>query len=290
MPATDPDLSASYAILLFYLLVIFAALYGAQHHLRAGRADVAGATKLAAILLFAHIVFVVVSMHWGGPENAVHAFQGLFTGFGKAAILAVLWLALEPTVRRRAPHLLISMTRLLAADWRDARVGRDVLLGLLAGSLMGIMARFGGEMLPIGGVRWLGHTAEMLTAWLAESTYLALFMALGLTLIFAAIRGWAGRSWPAVLVLFAILAAAIPTTFPENLFAAIVVACVVGFAGLLPTIVTVVVREILVFWPLTFDSSAWYFEQTILAWLVLGALAAWGWYASTGHEPAQRSG
>jgi hypothetical protein len=257
--------------------------------LRAGRADVAGATKLAAFLLFAHFLFLVVSMHWGGPDNAVLAFHGLFKAFGKAAILAVLWLALEPTVRRRAPHLLISMTRLLAADWRDARVGRDVLLGLLAGSLMGAMARFGGELGPIGGVPWLGHTAEMLSAWLAESTYLALFMALGLTLGFAAIQGRTDRSWPAVLALFAILAATIPMTFPEKLFAAILVACVVGFAGLLPTVVMVTVRELLVFWPLTLDTSAWYFDQTILALFVLGALATWGWYASIGHEPAPRS-
>jgi hypothetical protein len=56
--------------------------------------------------------------------------KALFLG----GFLWVLYIALEPFVRRRWPHLLISWTRLLSGQWRDPVVGRDVLIGLGAGT------------------------------------------------------------------------------------------------------------------------------------------------------------
>ena len=58
----------------------------------------------------------------------------------------LLYIALEPYARRRWPHALISWKRLLGGDLRDPLVGRDVLVGGVAGvalvliSLLGILA------------------------------------------------------------------------------------------------------------------------------------------------------
>ena len=42
-------------------------------------------------------------------------------------------------MRRRWPEMLISWTRVLSGRIREARIGRDVLLGALAGSLMAVV-------------------------------------------------------------------------------------------------------------------------------------------------------
>ena len=50
-----------------------------------------------------------------------------------ATTVWVLYVALEPHVRRRWPSSLISWGRLLAGQMRDPVVGRDLLVGILAG-------------------------------------------------------------------------------------------------------------------------------------------------------------
>src|SRR5439155_18127530 len=45
----------------------------------------------------------------------------------------LLYMALEPYIRRRCPEPLIAWTRLLSGSGRDPMIGRDVLIGITAG-------------------------------------------------------------------------------------------------------------------------------------------------------------
>ena len=56
-------------------------------------------------------------------------------GIQVATLSALLYLALEPYLRRQMPELLIGWARLLEGRFRDPRVGRDALIGALAGVL-----------------------------------------------------------------------------------------------------------------------------------------------------------
>ena len=69
-----------------------------------------------------------------------------------AAFLWVVYMALEPFVRRRWPGRIISWTRLLAGDVRDPMVCRDLLIGALfgVGGLLWGVLRY---QVPV----WLGH-------------------------------------------------------------------------------------------------------------------------------------
>jgi hypothetical protein len=51
----------------------------------------------------------------------------------------VLYLAIEPYVRRRWPHALIASGKVLAGRFRDPLVGRDALIGSAAGVLISIL-------------------------------------------------------------------------------------------------------------------------------------------------------
>jgi serine/threonine-protein kinase len=111
-------------------LVIGGALL-ARRNLKLRRSDRAGADRLALACFFLMLVSSLLLIDhvpdFGGE------FDRLFVLVGKAMVaVAVMWLwyiALEPYVRRRWSHALISWSRLLAGRFRDPLVGRDILVG-----------------------------------------------------------------------------------------------------------------------------------------------------------------
>src|SRR5438132_5708127 len=51
-----------------------------------------------------------------------------------AAILCFIYLALEPEVRARWPHSIVTWNRVLAGRWLDAQVGSHILIGAAVGA------------------------------------------------------------------------------------------------------------------------------------------------------------
>jgi hypothetical protein len=86
---------------------------------------------------------------WGEAERVRNVI-------GRALVLvAIMWLwylALEPYVRRRWPHVLISWSRILAGRLRDPLVGRDLLVGGVAGLAVAALWVFSPTV-----VGWLGE-------------------------------------------------------------------------------------------------------------------------------------
>src|SRR5581483_7888041 len=106
----------------------------AWRNLRLARGDRQGAIRLASIAFAMSLGAWACTAHllpstWMGKLLILAVAQALWTGFE----LWLAWIALEPAVRRRWPHILISWTRLLNGKWRDPLVGRDVLVGVLVG-------------------------------------------------------------------------------------------------------------------------------------------------------------
>jgi eukaryotic-like serine/threonine-protein kinase len=98
----------------------------AMRNLRSGRGDRRGAMRLGIFLLLA-----------GTLSNALQTgdLQVLTRGptliFFVASFAWLLYIALEPQMRRLSPELMIGWSRLLAGHVRDPLVGRDVLVGIL---------------------------------------------------------------------------------------------------------------------------------------------------------------
>jgi hypothetical protein len=101
------------------------------------RADRRGATRIAAAKIvlvvagwacYSHFVPNDASLTLFGNELALAVFA--------AAIYFVLYLALEPALRARWPHSIITWNRVLGGRWRDAQVWAHVLIGAAVGSLM----------------------------------------------------------------------------------------------------------------------------------------------------------
>jgi serine/threonine-protein kinase len=121
---------------LFILGVLIAAATLARRNLRGGRGDRRGASRLAlymfgvalaeALLTADHTLDVAIE--WAHFE--VHTGIALFL----ALLVWLLYLALEPFVRRRWPAAIIGWSRLIAGRVRDPRVGREILIGAVGGA------------------------------------------------------------------------------------------------------------------------------------------------------------
>ncbi len=118
-------------VLCIFFSLVFGGALLARRNLKLRRSDRVGADRLAMAcfgLLVVSWVLVIdhVADFWG-EFNRLRVLVG-----GVLVAVAVMWLwyiALEPYVRRRWPHALISWSRLLAGRFRDPLVGRDVLIG-----------------------------------------------------------------------------------------------------------------------------------------------------------------
>lgn len=97
-----------------------------------GRGDRRGATRIAKVaagfMVAASLLSAVPPIDarvFGTLHGAVAI--GLFTG----AFCWAFYMAIEPYVRRQWPRVLIGWSRLMAGEWRDPQVGREVFLGAL---------------------------------------------------------------------------------------------------------------------------------------------------------------
>src|SRR5579864_73700 len=61
--------------------------------------------------------------------------MAMATSLFNGTLFWMIYLALEPYVRRHWPHSIISWSRLIDGKVRDPAVGRDVLFGVVLGTL-----------------------------------------------------------------------------------------------------------------------------------------------------------
>jgi len=115
--------------------VLIACLAFAQRNWRLGRGDRRGAVRLGVVIFAATAVWIfLIADHWGNGLRVYHTVLrilswALFWG----AYGSMLYLALEPYVRRAWPERIVSITRLLSGRLADPLIGRDVLIGLVIG-------------------------------------------------------------------------------------------------------------------------------------------------------------
>ena len=301
----QPPESGGQRIFIFSVIAVFMiALFGsallARQNLMLGRGDLSGAARLGFVYFTVRILFWVFEVHHNGfiqnefPVFFVHMASSVFTGF----FLWLLYVALEPFVRRRWPRRIISWNRLLRGDYRDPLVGRDILIGAAAGGVLILISKLTPLVLRsigrpydlmdnpgsdvLASFFW-GRFASQLTAALFLS-----FIAMFLLLLFMVILR---REWLAVIVLWMVLTMfgmlveqTSLTGLPATMLASAITLFIVYRFGLLALCATLFFAHLWVFYPMTTDFGAWYATDFVIGAVLCLALAGYGFYLSLGGQ------
>ena len=284
--------------LILFALTFVAGVLLARRNYRQGKGDRQGALRLAGT------VFLVELALWLCLAHLVPSFDtfGLFalavsTALFVSGVTAMLYLALEPYVRRHWPQTIISWSRVMAGRLRDPLVGRDVLWGLLMGLAWVVVFRTGYIFLMHAGAPpqfemtdFLLGARQTLGTSLANvvnsvlGTLMFFFLAFMLRVVFR-------NSWLAAVLFVAILTA--PKVLSSDhplvetplwaIIYAIAAVAVVRF-GLIVLATAVYTANILLNLPFTLNFSAWYATNGLAVLLFFVALAGWSFVRSLGGQ------
>ncbi len=120
---------------IFVALILLGA-WRASTHLRTGKGDRRGAARLAIAVFGLEILLAVFHTHLTPSAYMIFIFiLTISTGLFVTGVLWLIYLALEPYVRRHWPQTIITWTRMIDGRWRDPLVGRDLLFGVILGVL-----------------------------------------------------------------------------------------------------------------------------------------------------------
>jgi predicted Ser/Thr protein kinase len=285
-------------VVLLVALLISGALL-ARRNFRQGRGDREGAWRLAVVMFALEILLWLCRSHLvPSLQTFGYLILAISSGLLWAGIMWMLYLAIEPWIRRRWPHAIISWSRLISGQFRDPVVGRDILLGGGFGVLWLLI--FGVMFIPLtraGAAPQLSDTAyllggrQALGAWLMHLP-ISIFVTLQFFFLLLGLKVLLRKDWLAAIVFVAIYMAirALQSTYPMIelpamfLVYAVLVLIVFRF-GLVPLAVGAFTVDMLANVPLTADFNQWYASTAALPLLSVVAIATWGFYYSLGGEP-----
>lgn len=273
------------------LSVLVAGLVLARRNLRLGRSDLRGSWRLAGFVFCVSLVgWVIGANHISGPLEAYVFVLELAWASLASLFLWMLYVAMEPFVRRRMPKLLVSWSRLLAGQFRDPMIGRDILVGAAVGLMGGVIDYFPYIWNWLRGLPPVQPTGdgfgELAKVQYAFADFLsslnnALFNSLAILFLLIILKIMVRKSWAAGVLLVAIFTlravlqhnssinAYVTTPLGFGLFAFLILRY-----GILATTVGLIVQALL-HAPFTTQGSAWY---AWIGWFCLAIFAGLVFY------------
>jgi serine/threonine-protein kinase len=290
----------------------------AWYNMRLGRGDRRGAVTYGVVVFVAYFLYSAANARIS--ESGIGAFLAWVVGWdplGHASMHALhttlVYLAIEPYVRRVWPRALIGWARLARGRWKDPAVARETLIGiavpLLGGTLLGggvdVVRLLTGHQVTrlYYDPGWLGNSARMATE-IPHIAALAMFFAMIYYFVLLVLRLLTRRDWATIALIVGLpllgslrqmaglLAEGgsvieIAETLIPVVFITIMVMMMMRF-GLIAVITALFVTFLAPGIPSTFDMSAFYAPQAMLGMLVLVAMAVYGFRYSLAGQPVFR--
>jgi serine/threonine-protein kinase len=319
-PGEEDDGPSRFGMPALILVLLVSAVVLARWNLKSGRADRRGAYRLAVVLFFDYAAFWVLLPHLSSLDQEMNRlFTYLGLGMFVGGVMYLVYLAIEPFVRRSWPTMLVGWSRVLAGRLPDPVIGRDLLIGAVAGlvlsalDLLGVVAPalMGSSqvvvpMRPELGV--LEHNRYFLLT-IASTLNNGLQNALLTVMMFTVLREivkraltrltgkWVSPDYVAATIALAFLAllGLVNNEYGQTMVGAMAVLQVVSIGvfllvllrfGLLATVVMYTTNALAMRTPLTLKSAALYSGP---AWVMLGvifAIAAVGFWMARKSEAA----
>ncbi len=302
LPADDSALAGS-TYVTFQAMLLIALVAGSfglvSWNLRDGRGDRRGAGRVALFFgLLELSIWLLVAHHVPQVQLELELLSRMLGSvLVHAALVWMIYLALEPYVRRIWPETIISWSRILAGRIADPLVAAHILIGMVIGVAYMLIDQFK-NMVP----EWLGRALALprvdvkvrmlafnspsstLMLTMVQAVAAALLCLLLLVLLRLILRGkWlAGAAF--ILVGAAVSVrwhAADPLNWCfESAMVVLLMIALVRF-GLVTAIAAIFTAWSIWNQPITSDLSIWYAQSTILEFVMIVALATTAWVLTT---------
>jgi serine/threonine-protein kinase len=299
-PTRHEKIANIIGVTLFFALTL-SGVFVTRRNFRLNRVDTRGAARLGTFVLLAYLgMWLLRAHHLASIEEFFQFLVALSWALLATALVTVLYLALEPFVRRREPHTLISWSRLLAGQFRDPLVGRDFLIGTLYGVGLTLYEEADSFILPLFGklptypgtlspdsLLGIHHAMGDLLFYVLLFVLYSLMTFFFLFLLRLAVK----RDWVAAIVV--VIVAASTNTGGDYPIVTFVLAALLWLSivlilkrfGLLALVVGLVVQNVLQVFPITSHLSRWYASAGLAGIFVIAVVGAYGFYMSLGGRP-----
>jgi len=264
-------------------VVVAAVVFFARFNLKQGRGDRKGAFRLALFVVLVCLAIQIIGGHHSPSSSELMLLQiAAYTSVFLGVAVWLLYLALEPPVRRRWPQTLISWSLMLSGHLREPLVGGHILAGLAAGTILSAVA-YGATLMTLGqgdtpipvdisttlGLRFA------FAALLTNGINSAAFSMLNFFVLFL-MKVVCRKNWIAVLVYFAVFSIGVLADPNRTVIGIAVVLLSIGGIlfvlfryGLLALASLSIVSEIARRFYVTFQFAEWYGGASLLVMLVL---------------------
>jgi serine/threonine-protein kinase len=298
------DTVAAWIFVSILAVLLGAAVLLARRNIASNRADRHGALRVAVFIGCGAVLGWIVDAHHISRVDV--EFGAFLDAVGDAAAggmgVWLIYVALEPYVRRFWPDSLLGWSRLIAGHIRDPRVGRDVLVGGVFGVALGLV-----EITKLTLIPRLGYVAQrpaiatrlealsglgpMLSVW-NDQILNAVVVALLNVLIIVVLRLTLKRSWLVMPLSVVLLSTSLnylggsgPVTLAFPLLGGGLVTLVTVRYGLLSLVVARVVWNLIYTVPMMPVMSHWSAAAGNWTIALLMALTLWAFYASRAGQP-----
>jgi len=301
-PESGRDRALIFILIAVYLIVVVSSALLARKNLKLGRGDRRGATRLALLFLIVRLLYWLFMEHHNGLAGyefdlfVIHLAFAVYT----SVFVWVLYVALEPFVRKRWPQRIISWSRLLAGGYRDPLVGRDILIG----AVFGVMLILLGLLTSIG-LRWIGRppaltlnpgstvigSHQFVAKFLSQLSagiflaFFSLFILLLLMMVLRRERLAFGMLWLLLGTVNVLIGQVHVLMIPFAALSAFLAVFVLYRFGLLAAVSALFFAHLWVFYPMTTELTAWYATDFLIALTICVALAVFGFYTSLAGQP-----
>jgi len=279
-------------------VLVLAAAWMARRNTRLKRSDTRGAARLAAFIFAAYTLQYFLSMYYLPNDDELGLVVcALSEALFQAAVVWLLYLAVEPFVRRRWPQTIVSWSRILSGKLRDPLVGADILIGVAFGLfwsvLLLLMFMYGqtrGDAPNAGGVdslmgmRYLAAGFVQQLAGSVASAFGSFFLMFLLRVVLR--KQWlAAAAFVALWVVFQTLSRGDLWTVPFEVVVYGVFALLILRYGIVPLIASVLTADCLLNAPITLDFSSWYIASSLVSLLLFFAIAVYGFRTTLAGKP-----
>ena len=283
----SPRAGAALNVLLIGLILAAATIGWAN--VRSGRGDRRGAWHLARLLFGLRLsAWSLNTDHVWGTGGLTLLQLGLSEAVFDAVVAYVMYVALEPFIRRRWPQVLVGWSRVFAGRLRDPLLGYETLVGLalavgVSSVNLAVLYWYSGSTttIDLNALQSIRRVAAFLAAQLSD----ALFTAVTIGFLVALLREALRREWlvtGAVVLIFGLLGTNFET-FTSVWWTGFVLAAAVGFAAILALVRfgLVALTAFLFVWtflqqaPALLQPSAWYSSVSLFVLLTIAAMSIW---------------